>query len=98
MAKKTSESIALADSDLTLYGVRETWQKIRSALSDGTLRSLDIGEVTECDTAGVQLLLVSISALNESGSRNAVQGSSRAVTEALERCGFPGSVLTGSAV
>ncbi|HPH01910.1 MAG TPA: STAS domain-containing protein [Spirochaetota bacterium] len=98
MAMKSSESITLAGGDLTLYGVGETWKKIRSFLSNGTLRCLDISEVTECDTAGVQLLLVSISALNESGSRGAVQGSSRAVTEALERCGFPGAVLTGTAV
>lgn len=44
--------------ELTIYQIGEALEALRSALKNGQLETLDLAEVTEIDTAGLQWLLM----------------------------------------
>lgn len=43
--------------ELTIYQISEALEALRSAIENGQLKTIDLAEVTEIDTAGLQFLL-----------------------------------------
>jgi anti-anti-sigma factor len=74
--------------ELTIYRAAELCAQLREAVAPAGDLVLDLAEVTECDTAGVQLLLAVARALEERGSRLLLAGTSAPVRDALKTLGL----------
>lgn len=74
--------------ELTIYRAAELCAQLREALAPAGDLVLDLAEVTECDTAGVQLLLAVARLLEDRGSRLLLAGTSGAVRDALKSLGL----------
>lgn len=72
------------DGELTIYRATELKQFLLDALAQPELAELDLSGVTECDTAGVQLLLMAKRAMRVRGRELRLSGHSPAVLEVLE--------------
>ena len=74
------------EGELTIYRAAELAAAMKAALAEvpaGAAFELDLAEVTEMDSAGVQLLIAARRSANESGRRLRVAGRSPAVAEVL---------------
>jgi anti-sigma B factor antagonist len=81
------------DGTLTIHRAAELHALMRTQLDAGVSR-IDLAAVTECDAAGVQLLLALRRSLEASGQRLHIDAASPAVHEALTRCGLQELVPT----
>jgi anti-sigma B factor antagonist len=81
------------DGAMTIHRAAELHAQMRTQLDAGVSR-LDLAAVTECDAAGLQLLLALRRSLEASGQRLQIDASSSAVHEALTRCGLQELVPT----
>ena len=75
--------------DLVISGVAQAKPEIVAAMADATEIELDLGEVDDCDTAGLQLLLMARASANALGKRLATTARSAPFREAMERTGIP---------
>lgn len=73
--------------ELTIYQAREAADLLRAAFQSGKLRHLDLGGVTELDTAGLQLLMVAAGLESASGEPVEVLASSEVVLQTLSFAG-----------
>jgi anti-anti-sigma factor len=74
------------DGELTIYRAAELAAAMKAALADvadGGLLEVDLSEVAEMDSAGVQLLLAAKRSAGESGRSLRLSGRSPAVDEVL---------------
>ncbi len=75
--------------DLVIGGVAEAKPEIVAALAAGRDIRLDLGEVDDCDTAGVQLLLMARASVRGQGKRLTTIARSASFQAALDRIGIP---------
>lgn len=55
------------EGELTVYVISDATQALRSAVDQGALKRVDLGGVTELDTAGLQLLVLAKRLTNSDG-------------------------------
>jgi anti-anti-sigma factor len=72
---------------LTIHHAVELQAQLLQQLDAGT-DTLDLSAVTDCDAAGVQLLLATDRSLRDSGRRLRLQATPAVVAEVLQRCGL----------
>lgn len=72
---------------LTIHQAAVLREQLLAACESGST-TLDLRAVTECDTAGVQLLLALDHSLQRQGRRLQLQNLPPVVQEALRRCGL----------
>ena len=83
----TTSTCFRIDGELTIYRAAELASAMKAALADvpgGGAFELDLSDVTEMDSAGVQLLLSARRSTQESGRTLRVAGSSPAVAEVFQ--------------
>ena len=71
-------------SDMTIYTAAELLQPLLAAARSGTECAVDLSQVGEIDSAGVQLLLLARREAAAAGARLHVSGASPAVREVLQ--------------
>jgi anti-anti-sigma regulatory factor len=77
---------ARIEGPLTIACAAQRQAEIRAAIDAGC-QALDVGAATECDTAGLQLLVCARRAVRALGGELRLVGQPEAVTEVLRRCG-----------
>jgi anti-sigma B factor antagonist len=83
---ETPSELAL-EGDLTIHHAAELKERLQAALAAGT-RCLDLRDVGECDSAGVQLLLAARRSARSQGHTLTLAPVSEPVREVLQRCGL----------
>lgn len=86
--KKNTMTRIQLEGELTIYTAAELKEKIASALQAGQPIEIDLSQIGEMDTAGLQLLLL---AQRESATRKlpiTFVEPSQAVTDTLQLCGM----------
>ncbi|HEY6925915.1 MAG TPA: STAS domain-containing protein, partial [Steroidobacteraceae bacterium] len=84
--------------EMTVYTAPELLRSmLAAALTDDSVQEVSLAEVTELDTAGVQLLLVLRRRLAASGRQIRIIGVSPAASQSLTLCGLT-SLLAPAAV
>ena len=82
-----ANGLAIA-GEFTIYRAAELCGLLRAAAAPAGDLSLDLAEVTECDSAGVQLLLATARALEHGGARLSLAAASAPVRDALQALGL----------
>ena len=77
------------EGDLVIAGVAEAKPEIVAALAGARDIRLDLSAINDCDTAGVQLLLMARASARLQGKRLATVARSASFVEAVERIGIP---------
>jgi anti-sigma B factor antagonist/stage II sporulation protein AA (anti-sigma F factor antagonist) len=77
------------EGDLLIAGVADAKPLITSALAAGQEILLDLSDVGECDTAGIQLLLMARASALAQGKRLVTSSQSASFRAAVERIGVP---------
>lgn len=77
------------EGDLVISGVAEAKPEIVAAIAEATTIELDLGGIDECDTAGLQMLLMARASTFALGKRMVATIQSSAFQSALERVGIP---------
>ncbi len=72
------------DGELTIYRAAELKELLLAALEGGATLELDLGGVTELDSAGVQVLMLARQAAHSAGGALRLLAHSPAVLEVLE--------------
>jgi hypothetical protein len=70
-------------------GVADAKPELSAALATGSDIQLDLGALGECDTAGIQLLLVTSASARVNGGRCVTIAHTPAFRAALDRIGVP---------
>ena len=81
-------SVLAIEGELTIYRALQLKAELLAALAGGSELELDLSQVTEMDSAGVQLLLVALREASSAGKPLRVTGRSQAVAEVLHLCGL----------
>ncbi|MDX1587908.1 MAG: STAS domain-containing protein [Oleiphilaceae bacterium] len=74
--------------ELTVYQIRDATEVLRQSFGSGQLSLVDLGGVTEMDTAGLQLLLLAKSIPVTGGAKVALVNHSPPVREVIELAGL----------
>lgn len=72
------------EGELTIYAAQEAFQRVQVALLDGGPVDLDLAELTELDSAGIQLLLLLKRELDNAGRKLRMVGLSQPAREVLK--------------
>ena len=80
--------LVIPEGPLTIYEVGELHQAFVTGFTDRRGLLLDLTGVTECDTAGVQLLCSARKSAEENEAPFGIIGIALAVLKALEACGL----------
>ena len=83
--KKMDEYVLKIDGPLTIHEAQDVHKEMVQALKDAGSIKLDMSHVTDCDTAGVQLLYSVMKTTKASKKNFVIAGHSQAVQEALNR-------------
>lgn len=86
-----SQTLPLAD-DLTIYHALELKQKLLDALAANDELELDLSQVNEIDTAGLQLLLLLKKEAQRAGKRAVIVAHSQAVRSLIDFCHLAGEL------
>ncbi|MFH2066457.1 MAG: STAS domain-containing protein [Pseudomonadota bacterium] len=76
------------EKKFTIYEVSEIREKILSMLNSGQPVRMDLSRVTECDTAGVQLLCSILRPAAEENAKITIRTLSKAITDAAGKIGI----------
>lgn len=76
------------DGEWTIYRAAELHAVLRDAVTPAGDLVLDLGGATECDTAGVQLLLATARVLEARGDRLRLAACAEPVRDALQSLGL----------
>jgi len=79
------------EGSMTIYEAAEHKSELLAALGDATALELDLGEVDEADTAGLQLLLLARREAAHAGKTLRVVRLGPALAEVLDRWGLRGA-------
>ena len=82
----SSSNVILLEGELTIYRAAELKPLLLAALPGTGPIELDLAEVSEVDTAGLQLLMMVQREAPKAGTRLEITGHSKAVTETLALC------------
>lgn len=88
-SKDNAGAVFCPQGDLTIYTVQQHKEQLLLAINQGALQ-IDLSEVSDIDTAGLQLLIL---AKLESLRRNiplSISGHTRAVLDVIELCNLSG--------
>lgn len=77
------------EGELNIYAAAETHQRVQSVLFDKQDVAVDLSEVSEIDSAGLQLLLLLCQETVRAGHTFRVVAASDAVTEVLRLVNLP---------
>jgi anti-anti-sigma factor len=80
----TEAAVLTLEGELTIYRAAELKQELLAALEHGGPLDIDLSAVTELDTAGVQLLMLTKKVAGERGQPLRMTGHSPAVLEVFE--------------
>ncbi|MGA7713054.1 MAG: STAS domain-containing protein [Rhizomicrobium sp.] len=86
-------SIVKIEGDLLIGCVAQAKPKIVAALAAGDKVLLDLGNLGECDTAGIQLLLMARASARSQSKSLFVTANSTSFLTTLERVGIPADVF-----
>ena len=86
--KKTDEYALEIKGPLTISESQDLHKEMVQGLKDAGAIKLDISAVTDCDTAGVQLLYSVMKTTKESAKDFIIAGTSKAVQDASNRAGL----------
>ena len=81
----TSQTLCLA-KDLTIYHALEQKQELLDALNSADDLELDLSQVGEIDTAGLQLLILLKKEAQRAGKSVRIVGHSQAVSSVIDFC------------
>ncbi len=82
-------SVLRIAGDLRIASVAEAKPDLVALLAAGTDTLFDLSMLGECDTAGIQLLLMTCASLRAKGRRCVTTGATAAFQAALDRIGIP---------
>lgn len=80
-----SQRLSLSE-DLTIYHALEQKQRLLEALADAEHLELDLRQVSEIDTAGLQLLILLKKEAQQNGKKVAIVAHSQAVRSIIDFC------------
>ncbi len=86
-------SIVKIEGDLLISGVAQAKQKIVAAFAAGDNVLLDLSNLRECDTAGIQLLLMARASARSQNKNMRLTAESKSVQSTLERVGLPPDIF-----
>jgi anti-anti-sigma regulatory factor len=82
-------SVVMIAGDLRIGSVANAKPDLVAVLAIGTAIQLDLAKLGECDTAGLQLLLMACASARAKGQGFATIGHTDAFRTALDRAGIP---------
>jgi anti-anti-sigma factor len=82
--KRGNKRTVKLSGDVTIFEISEMWQKLDPVLRETDEIDIDLGGVSDIDTAGLQLLMVAKKAEQESAKSVHLLNHSEAVIDALE--------------
>ena len=85
--RNAGHGTVIPESELTIYTAGEFKASLEGALAGCDSLEIDLAEVSEMDTAGLQLLLAAKRKAQSSGKALTLKGHGEAVLHALELCG-----------
>ena len=85
------------EGELTIYTAAETTERITAALAADSALDIDLSQVGEIDSAGLQLLIMAQRAAKALGRDVALVNHSTAVRECLELCNMTAALGDKSA-
>lgn len=74
----------IVSGEMNIYSAREGFDKLLPLLRESAATSLDLGQVTEFDSSGLQLLLMASREAEAAGKKFQIRPVSAPVLEALE--------------
>jgi len=86
--KRKDREILKIEGPITICRIGELKERFMNSLEKNEVTDLDVMDVQECDSSGVQLLLSAIRSARETGKRINISGQSKAVEDALFRAGI----------
>ena len=89
LTQADGRSILRIEGDLRIGDVADAKPQLSAALATGNQIQLDLGALGECDTAGIQLLLMTNASARVNGGRCATIAHTPAFRTALDRIGVP---------
>jgi anti-anti-sigma factor len=78
------------EGELSIYRAAELKAHLLAAVESGDAVELDLSKVTELDSAGLQLVLLTAREAKSAGRRFAITARSPQVDEVLQLCGLEG--------
>jgi anti-sigma B factor antagonist len=76
------------EKKLTIYEVTEIREKILTCLNKDSHLQMDLSQVTECDTAGIQLLCSILRTARKKGEAITIHSFSRAIRDTARMIGI----------
>jgi anti-anti-sigma regulatory factor len=89
MGKNVTHLIVETGTSLSVFKVAELYANIIEAYSEADTIEMDLGNVTDCDTAGIQLLYSLKKSSNRDGKNIIIKNMSGAVEDTLNRMCIP---------
>lgn len=86
--KKGKEKALTIEDSLTIYDVKALKEKATEILGDSDVIKVNLDNVSECDTAGIQLLYSLKKSAGESGKKLIICNPPQSVEDALKRAGM----------
>jgi anti-sigma B factor antagonist len=83
-----TEATLVLDGELNIYNVTRIKLELQNRMQEGTDLWVDLSQVTEVDTSGLQLLLAAHMAMKQAGKKLQLINPSEAVQDYAARCNF----------
>jgi anti-sigma B factor antagonist len=93
VSQADGRSVATIAGDLRIGSVADARLELLAMLATRNQIRLDVSGLGECDTAGLQLLLMACASARAKGQVFATTGQTPALRAALERAGIPAECL-----
>jgi anti-anti-sigma factor len=82
------------EENLSIYNVKEIREKLVASLEDADLLELDLTDVKECDTAGLQIICSAKKSAGCKLKKLVISGISKPVEEAMYKSGITHELIT----
>lgn len=83
---KDGQSLLHIDGDMTIYTAAEIKDELMAHMAQPCGREIDLSEVSEMDSAGLQILILAKREAERHGTSLRLTGHSRAVLDVLDMC------------
>ncbi|CAH1904228.1 Anti-sigma factor antagonist [Candidatus Nitrotoga sp. HW29] len=83
---KDGQSLLHIDGDMTIYTAAEIKDELMTYMAQPCEREIDLSEVSEMDSAGLQMLILAKREAERHGTSLRLTGHSRAVLDVLDLC------------
>jgi len=98
MGKKAEETrverTLKLEGNLTIYEVGALRENLLSALKDVNHLEIDMVEISECDTSGLQVLCSAKKTADKEGKRILLEGISKAIEDAMIKTGITHEMIS----